>query len=146
MRRNALCLSVALFLTLAISGCATFNKLIGKKPQSPVPSALGAADLYIPSTGIQPRTTPEFPPYMTRAETQTSMPRIVAADPTSGVALQTRTNSHSRMHTVARKETLYSLARQYYGDHHRWKEIYEANRSRLRNPNQIFVGQRLAIP
>ena len=74
------------------------------------------------------------------------MPRVVAADPSTGVALEGQAYTYSRTHIVARKETLYGLARQYYGDHHRWRDIYEANKSHVRNPNKIFVGQRLAIP
>ncbi len=146
MRRNALCLSVSLFLTLATSGCATFNKLLGRKTPAPAPSALGSADLYVPATAVSTRAMPEYTTYTPPAETEPSMPRVVAADPTTGVALQARADTGSRMHIVARKETLYSLARQYYGDHHRWKDIFEANRSSLRDPNKIFVGQRLAIP
>ena len=144
MRRNALCLSVSLFLALATSGCATSNKLSARK--APAPSALGSADLYVPAAVFSTRATPEYTAYTPPAETEPSMPRVVAADPTTGVVLEARGDTGSRMHIVARKETLYSLARQYYGDHHRWKDIFEANRSSLRDPNRIFVGQRLAIP
>ena len=52
----------------------------------------------------------------------------------------------SRTHTVAKGDTLYSLARQYYGDQRRWKDIYNANRSTINDPNMIRVGQRLVIP
>ena len=51
-----------------------------------------------------------------------------------------------RYHIVAKNDTLYSLARQYYGDHHRWKDIYGANRTSISDPNLIRVGQRLVIP
>lgn len=51
-----------------------------------------------------------------------------------------------RYHTVAKKDTLYAIARTYYGDYHRWKDIYEANRSTISDPNKIRVGQRLLIP
>jgi len=54
--------------------------------------------------------------------------------------------SGSRYHTVQKKDTLYSLARQYYNDQHRWKDIYEANRSEIGDPNKIRIGQRLVIP
>ena len=54
--------------------------------------------------------------------------------------------SGSRYHTVQKKDTLYSLARQYYNDQHRWKDIYEANRSEISDPNKIRIGQRLVIP
>lgn len=147
MRRNALCLSVAVFLMLTTSGCATFNKLFAKRTPKPASTALGSMDMYLPTTPASTATTVQ--PYTappTQVALTSAMPSIVAADPSTGVALQTYTQSGSRFHTVARKETLYSLARQYYGDHHRWKEIYEANKSHLRDPNKIFVGQRLAIP
>lgn len=51
-----------------------------------------------------------------------------------------------RMHTVQRKDTLYSLARLYYNDHRQWKKIYEANRDQIANPNIIKVGMKLVIP
>jgi len=51
-----------------------------------------------------------------------------------------------RYHTVQKKETLYSISRQYYGDHTKWKEIYAANKSEISDPNKIRVGQRLMIP
>ena len=53
----------------------------------------------------------------------------------------------SRVHTVSKRDTLYSIARMYYnGDHTRWKEIYQANRTKINNPNMIRVGQELVIP
>ncbi len=51
-----------------------------------------------------------------------------------------------RMHSVQRRDTLYSLARLYYNDHRQWKKIYEANRDRIANPNMIKVGMNLVIP
>ncbi len=51
-----------------------------------------------------------------------------------------------RMHSVQRRDTLYSLARFYYNDHRQWKKIYEANRDRIANPNMIKVGMNLVIP
>ena len=51
-----------------------------------------------------------------------------------------------RMHSVQRRDTLYSLARLYYNDHRQWKKIYEANRDRIANPNMLKVGMNLVIP
>jgi nucleoid-associated protein YgaU len=50
------------------------------------------------------------------------------------------------VHVVAKGDTLYRLARQYYNDQRRWKDIYEANRSKVSNPDLIHVGQELVIP
>jgi len=50
------------------------------------------------------------------------------------------------VHVVAKGDTLYGLARKYYNDQRRWKDIYEANRGTLANPDTLKVGQELVIP
>ncbi|MCD6404764.1 MAG: LysM peptidoglycan-binding domain-containing protein [Planctomycetes bacterium] len=51
-----------------------------------------------------------------------------------------------RIHRVAQGDTLYSIAKQYYGDGNKWKKIYEANKDQLPNANALKVGQELTIP
>ena len=52
-----------------------------------------------------------------------------------------------RSHVVKKGDTMYSIARLYYkGDVHRWHAIYDANRDRIPDPNQLKVGQTLVIP
>lgn len=51
-----------------------------------------------------------------------------------------------QVHLVQRGDTLYKLARQYYNDQNKWKEIWEANRARLADPNKLRVGMKLIIP
>ena len=65
------------------------------------------------------------------------------SDPAEATSLYSSTG---RMHSVQRRDTLYSLARLYYNDHRQWKKIYEANRDRIANPNMIKVGMNLVIP
>ena len=55
-------------------------------------------------------------------------------------------STQPRYHVVKKKETLYSLAQNYYGDQSKWKMIYEANRATIKDPNVIFEGQKLVIP
>ena len=57
-------------------------------------------------------------------------------------------NVAGRTHIVGRKETLFSIARQYYNnDASKWKAIYAANRNEIGDdPNHIRVGQKLIIP
>jgi nucleoid-associated protein YgaU len=50
------------------------------------------------------------------------------------------------LHTVAAGETLASIARAYLGRASREVDIFEANRDRLNDPDQIFPGQQLVIP
>ncbi len=47
-------------------------------------------------------------------------------------------------HVMKRGDTLYSLAREYYGDAKRWREIARANN--IQDPNDIPIGKRLVIP
>lgn len=51
-----------------------------------------------------------------------------------------------RMHTVQKGDTLYKLARQYYNSASRWRDIHEANRDQISDPNRLKVGQTLVIP
>ena len=42
--------------------------------------------------------------------------------------------------------TLAGIARLFYGDSAKWRPIYEANRTLIKNPNVINSGMRLTIP
>ena len=52
----------------------------------------------------------------------------------------------TRHYTVQPGNTLSSIAEQVYGDPADWRELYEANRGVLRNPNMIFPGEVLDVP
>ncbi len=49
-------------------------------------------------------------------------------------------------HTVAKGETLGKIAKHYYGDAMKYKEIFEANSNILKNPDLIYPDQELVIP
>jgi 5'-nucleotidase len=55
----------------------------------------------------------------------------------------TASSGGATMHTVAKGETLYSIARKYYNDGKRWKDIAKANSV---TPEKLKVGQELVIP
>ncbi|MBI4583326.1 MAG: LysM peptidoglycan-binding domain-containing protein [Planctomycetes bacterium] len=59
---------------------------------------------------------------------------------------QTGERGGPRLHQVKDGETLRKLARQYYKDKERWKEIYQANKALLENPHSLKVGMTLKIP
>jgi len=117
MRRNAVTLLASLFLVSMLTGCSLFG---GKKKDA-------MADGYDPAAETAPPAE-TYPAY-----------------PSSGG--YTGGTTGSRHHTVQKKETLYALARQYYNDQSRWKDIYEANRAEIgSDPSKIRIGQRLTIP
>lgn len=49
-------------------------------------------------------------------------------------------------HTVASGETLGKIAKHYYGDAMKYKEIFAANTDILKNPDLIYPDQELVIP
>lgn len=49
-------------------------------------------------------------------------------------------------HTVAAGETLASIAERYFGSASQEMVIFEANRDRMNDPDQILPGQQLLIP
>jgi len=119
MQRIASVAIASLFVLVVGSGCSLFGK---KTP---------AADTYDPSldsTAQQNAYPSSYQPLPADYK---------GAGPSTG---------GGRFHTVQKKDTLYSIARQYYGDQAKWKDIYQANRNDISDPNKIRVGQRLAIP
>jgi len=49
-------------------------------------------------------------------------------------------------HTVTSGETLGKIAKHYYGDAMKYKEIFAANTDILKNPDLIYPDQELVIP
>lgn len=49
-------------------------------------------------------------------------------------------------HTVSSGETLGKIAKHYYGDAMKYKEIFAANTDILKNPDLIHPDQELVIP
>ncbi|MBT8323650.1 MAG: LysM peptidoglycan-binding domain-containing protein [Winogradskyella sp.] len=49
-------------------------------------------------------------------------------------------------HTVKSGETLGKIAKHYYGDPMKYKQIFSANTDILKNPDLIHPGQELIIP
>ena len=43
-------------------------------------------------------------------------------------------------------DSLSKIAKQFYGDANQYNRIFDANRSKLDNPDKIQVGQELMIP
>ena len=130
MRRNALCVLTFAVITGMVGGCS----LLGKR-NTGVDPAVAVADSFIPPAQETTFSSETYPRY--------GLPVSIedAFEPSASM-----TASEPRYHTVAKSDTLFRLARTYYNDQRRWKEIYEANRSMLSDPNRIRIGQRLLIP
>lgn len=57
-----------------------------------------------------------------------------------------KVDSKPRYDTIKRGVTLRNLATKYYGNGDYWVYIYQANKSKIRNPNNIPIGTALVMP
>ena len=59
-----------------------------------------------------------------------------------------REAAEAKAHTYVVKsgDSLSKIAKELLGDAKRWKEIFEANKDKIRDPNLIYPGQELRIP
>ncbi|MGE5279221.1 MAG: LysM peptidoglycan-binding domain-containing protein [Deltaproteobacteria bacterium] len=49
-------------------------------------------------------------------------------------------------YTVRDNDTLEQIALKIYGEAGKWKQIFEANKDRLKSPDRLYAGQVLRIP
>lgn len=49
-------------------------------------------------------------------------------------------------YTVKKGDCLWNIAKEYLGDGAKYKEIFDANKDKISNPDKIFVGQVIVIP
>jgi len=94
----------------------------------------------------EPRSTPA--PAHTR---ENSVPGTERTKPTAGTGTvkSAATLSYldgAREHTVETGDTLSFIARKYYGNLLKWDKIYQANKSTMKHPDYIYVGQKIIIP
>ena len=66
--------------------------------------------------------------------------KAAASDPAPGGA------APARVHVVQAGENLATISMRYYGTRAKWKAIFDANRDRLADANNLRVGTSIAIP
>jgi nucleoid-associated protein YgaU len=49
-------------------------------------------------------------------------------------------------HVIQDGETLSDIAEDYFGSPHQWMVIWNANKSRILNPDRLKVGTSIVIP
>jgi len=123
-------MAVAAALILLVGGCQKKDTVT--EPPIEIGTAPGEVTAYQETT---PTTTTNGDPGMTVVEGTGQPP----------VGTET-TTVPPRTYTVQKGDTLFSLARRFYGNQARWKDIYNANRDTIRDPNTLKVGQVLKLP
>ncbi|MBI5865736.1 MAG: LysM peptidoglycan-binding domain-containing protein [Planctomycetes bacterium] len=57
-----------------------------------------------------------------------------------------RSSGGGQTYTVKSGDNLSKIAKKFYGDANKWNKIYNANKSRISNPNKLKPGTKLIIP
>lgn len=52
----------------------------------------------------------------------------------------------TKEYTVQKNDSLWKIAQKEMGSGHRWKYLYEMNKSKIKDPNRLRVGTKLTIP
>ena len=108
---------------------------------TPAPAADDSPVTYAPVQAPPAEETPLVqaapisPP--TRPAVKPTPPRSTSSKPVAG---------SGRTHTVAKGDTLFSIAQKYYGNRAKWREIYAANRDVMPNETALKPGMSLKIP
>ena len=56
------------------------------------------------------------------------------------------TGGAQQSYTVEKGDNLSSISKRFYGKASYWKQIYEANRDTIENPDLIYPGQTIKLP
>jgi nucleoid-associated protein YgaU len=54
--------------------------------------------------------------------------------------------SHGKTYVVQKGDNLTKISKKFYNTPNRWKDIYDANKARVKDPNKLQVGTKLIIP
>lgn len=79
--------------------------------------------------------------------------KITGADTKPKVSVETKrptekspAPSTNQTYTVVKGDCLWNIAKKFYGNGSKYTVIYDANKSKIKNPNLIYPGQVLTIP
>ena len=64
----------------------------------------------------------------------------------SSSTARSRAEVEVRSYTVVSGDSLSKIAKREYGDAQKWRQIYDANRDQIKDPDLIYPGQVLTIP
>jgi nucleoid-associated protein YgaU len=78
------------------------------------------------------------------AQPKNSSPALSAPQPTR--TSEPNSGPVVKIHIVVKGQTLSDIAYKYYGSANKWRKIFDANRSILKDANALIPGMKLTIP
>lgn len=62
------------------------------------------------------------------------------------VAQAAKPADEASFYTIEKGDTLSGIAKKHYGDANRWRDLFEANKEVIDDPDKIYPGQTIRIP
>jgi NitT/TauT family transport system substrate-binding protein len=131
------------------------QEVSGKEPKGQTPRPEQFVDLTfikeLDSSGFIDRLYKATPTVVTGESPRPADLRLSAKEKSKQTEVgkstpQSRTPDRPVDYTVKVGDTLTELADRFYGKAFKWTRIYEANREVIKNPDYIYVGQKITIP
>lgn len=113
------------------------------QPSHPVPAPVPAATPE-PTVQAAAKAAASEEPAKPVARQLASLPDRDRAQPVAKVSKPVAAGMQE--YTVRPGDSLSRLAERFYNAVSKWEKIYEANRDTVKNPNYIYIGQKLIIP
>lgn len=120
---------------LLLSGCQSKSQQPAAHQEEPYTPGYTTLDTMDAAPASDTATTYEPPP----AET-------TMLDSTGGTSDEILAPVGGRVYVVQKGDTLFKLARRFYNDQARWRDIWEANKTRVPDPDKLQTGMKLIIP
>ncbi len=146
-------LAVATILAASLTGCEEKQTVgeppieLGLAPGETVPYDESAEVAEVPASPgpAEPEKPTTSEPPM---KTDTPWERVEPAQPAQPEVAQTpgMERKAPSYYTIRKGDTLIQLARRFYGDPAKWKEIWDLNRNKISDPNRIYPGTEIQLP
>jgi len=143
--RPCTCLFVLLSVALAAACQEQTNRDLTRVPPPPAESQYDRPSPgEFSSASSSAMTTDEQMSEPAPADAGAQPGQVTFSQTESQPAARPAPKPETRIYTVKRGDTLYSIARREYGDAKRWVDIAKANG--ITNEKKISIGTRLVIP
>lgn len=140
-------LIIGLIIGLAVGACGVYlaidHLFPGGRPHGESPKAEVLADT--PSEEAETETT-QFMDTVTSEKNETEAAPAPAPEPAAEPAVAESSSPKMRKDTVRRGYLIHDMAKKFFGSKDYWVYIYEENKSKIGNPNNMQPGVVLDIP
>jgi nucleoid-associated protein YgaU len=113
-------------------------------PGTAKPGAADTAKLTPPRDAKEPAAAKLIPPSETKESAAAKPPS--AGDNKDSSASKPDSKAARKTYVVAAGDSLATIARNVLGDGSRWREIYELNKDKIKNPDVLLEGTELKLP